>query len=79
MRTTFDGKPVEGARSGCDSPVGVVRLLQCKSSEDGDGATGRRILEMNPGRMPGSLLFAGSVDSRQLELFVLRGEDRHGE
>ena len=79
MRTTFDGKPVRGARSGCDSPVGVVRLLQCKSSEDGDGATVRRISKLESGILPVPLLFAVPAGSKQLELFVLRGENRHGE
>ncbi len=48
-----------------DSVVGVVQDLQCKSSEDGDGATVLGFLFKGSGRMPGPLQFA--VDSRSGE------------
>ena len=49
-----------------DSLVGgVAQSLQCKSTEDGDGATGRKRSRKNAGRMPDPLQFAfefGEVD-----------------
>ncbi len=53
-----DGKPVLGARSGCDSLVGWARLLRCESSEDGDGRRLDVSYLNHSGKKPESLRYA---------------------
>ena len=36
----------------------AARFLRCEGSEDGDGATGRNVIENDTGRMPDPLQFA---------------------
>ena len=40
----------------------VARVLRCKSSEDGDGATVLSFSIIDPCRMQGSLRFGGGLD-----------------
>ena len=57
-------RELDGAPREPDRVVGVAQVLQCKSSEDDDGATGRRIIRLDSCRMHDPLLFAVAGNGR---------------